>query len=137
MVPSAGEGRMSQRISLNSLITPVASMSPTYASNCGQVSNWNGSPAVGNCWNIRAQFGTNGGHPAQALCDCSRFEPGHPMTGRSASTLLSRLNDTPNADSAQLRHAPMTQVAVRRSPGSGGRRSRPRLRAELPAAGKP
>ena len=29
MVPSAGEGRMSQRISLNSLITPVASMSLT------------------------------------------------------------------------------------------------------------
>ena len=55
-VPSFGAGRTSQRISLSSSITPVVSWSWAYDSNSDQCSNWNGSPAVGSCWNISARL---------------------------------------------------------------------------------
>jgi hypothetical protein len=47
-----------------------------------------------------AQFGTNGGFlPRRSVTVRDSSPPvGHAMTGRSASTLLSRLNDTPNAE---------------------------------------
>ena len=51
-----GAGRTSQRISSSSSITPVVIRSWTYDSNSAQVGNWNGSPAVGSCWNISARF---------------------------------------------------------------------------------
>ena len=41
---------------MSSSITPVVSWSPTYASNSAHVANWNGSPAVGSCWNISARL---------------------------------------------------------------------------------
>ena len=41
---------------MSSSITPVVTWSPTYASNSDQRVNWNGSPAVGSCWNISARF---------------------------------------------------------------------------------
>ena len=46
----------SQRISESSSITPVVIWSCANDSNCPQVSNWNGSPAVGSCWNISARL---------------------------------------------------------------------------------
>ena len=55
-MPRCGAGRTSQRISLSSSTTPVVSSSPTNASNSDHVVNWNGSPAVGSCWNISARF---------------------------------------------------------------------------------
>ena len=51
-----GAGRTSQRISLSSSMTPVVIWSSTKASNSAQFSNWNGSPAVGSCWNIIARL---------------------------------------------------------------------------------
>ena len=56
MVPSWQEGRMSQRMSERSSTTPVVSWSWANASYSAQVANWNGSPAVGSCWNIRARL---------------------------------------------------------------------------------
>jgi hypothetical protein len=46
------------------------------------------------------QFGTNGEFlPRRSMTVRGSSPPvGHAMTGRSASTLLSRLNDTPNAE---------------------------------------
>ena len=55
-VPRWAEGRTSHRISERSSITPVVSWSPANASNSAQVWNWNGSPAVGSCWNISARL---------------------------------------------------------------------------------
>ena len=55
-VPRLGAGRRSQRISSSSSITPVVTRSSAYDSNSAQVANWNGSPAVGSCWNISARF---------------------------------------------------------------------------------
>ena len=37
-------------------ITPVVQRSPTYPSNSRHEPNWNGSPAVGSCWNIIARL---------------------------------------------------------------------------------
>ena len=55
-VPSAGEGRTSQRMSLRYSMTPVRRWSSTNDSYSSQVSNWKGSPAVGSCWNIIARL---------------------------------------------------------------------------------
>ena len=54
--PGAAPGRTSQRTSVSSSITPVVTWSPTYDSNSAHVVNWNGSPAVGSCWNISARL---------------------------------------------------------------------------------
>ena len=51
-----GAGRRSQRISDSTSITPVVKWSSANASNSSQVWKWNGSPAVGSCWNISARF---------------------------------------------------------------------------------
>ena len=51
IVPQRGAGRMSQRTSLASSMTPVPTMSAMYDSNSDQFSSGQGSPAVGSCWN--------------------------------------------------------------------------------------
>jgi hypothetical protein len=56
MVPRCGAGRMSQRTSDIESMTPVVIWSPMQASNSDHSRNWNGSPAVGSCWNIRARL---------------------------------------------------------------------------------
>jgi hypothetical protein len=55
-VPFDGEGRTSQRMSLRNSMTPVRISSSTNDSYSSQVWNWNGSPAVGSCWNIIARL---------------------------------------------------------------------------------
>jgi hypothetical protein len=54
-------------------------------------------PLTSGCSAMLTQFGTNGGFlPRRSvIVRDSRPPVGHAMTGRSASTLLSRLNDTP------------------------------------------
>ena len=52
IVPRCGAGRMSQRTSDIESMTPVVAWSAMQCSNSSHVSNVNGSPAVGSCWNI-------------------------------------------------------------------------------------
>ena len=52
IVPRCGAGRTSQRTSDIESMTPVVVWSAMHASNSAHLWNWNGSPAVGSCWNI-------------------------------------------------------------------------------------
>ncbi len=77
-VPNCGAGRRSQRISSNASMTPVCSMSATYPSSSSHVANWNGSPAVGSCWNMSARFDAypvslppQNGELAESDCRCA------------------------------------------------------------------